>query len=124
MGRAAASAAQASDRMPRIMSDPKTPSQADSAGAASGSAQDAPLVGELRELIVSSLNLQDVPGDVSAETELYGGGLGLDSIDILEVALVVSKRYGLQLRANDGNNVEIFRSLGSLAAYVAVHRTK
>lgn len=94
------------------------------AGPASGSGQDSGLVDELCALIVSSLNLADVPSDTNSDTPLYGDGLGLDSIDILEIALVVSKRYGLQLRADDGNNAEIFRSLGSLAAYVAAHRTK
>jgi acyl carrier protein len=83
-----------------------------------------PLIDELRELIISSLNLNEVPADVSAQTALYGDGFGLDSIDILEVALVVSKRYGLQLRADDGNNVKIFSSLGSLADYIGEHRTK
>jgi acyl carrier protein len=101
-----------------------TPLHAAEGDPASRSDQDSELVGELRALIVSSLNLQDVPADTSADTPLYGDGLGLDSIDILEIALVVSKRYGLQLRADDGNNAEIFRSLGSLAAYVAAQRTK
>jgi acyl carrier protein len=82
------------------------------------------LVDELGTLVVSCLNLEDVPAQIDASTPLYGDGLGLDSIDILEVALVVSKRYGLQLRADDGNNAEIFRSLGTLAGYVAAHRTK
>ena len=100
------------------------PRHSEAAGVASGSGPDSLLVGELRELIVSSLNLEDVPPDAGADTPLYGEGLGLDSIDILEIALVVSKRYGLQLRADDGNNAEIFRSLGSLAAYVAAQRTK
>jgi acyl carrier protein len=85
---------------------------------------EAALVGELQLLIVSALNLQDVPATVDPETPLYGEGLGLDSIDILEVALVVSKRYGLQLRADDENNKAIFHCLGSLAKHIARHRTK
>jgi len=55
---------------------------------------------------------------------LYGEGLGLDSIDILEVALVTSKRYGLQLKADNENNHQIFSSLRSLTEYVAIHKTR
>ncbi len=89
---------------------------------ASGQAPD--LQEEIRDLIVSSLNLTELPADISGDTPLYGEGLGLDSIDILEVALLVSKRYGLQLRADDGNNVQIFKTLGSLAKHIAANRTK
>ena len=55
---------------------------------------------------------------------VFGDGLGLDSIDILEVALEVSQRYGFQLRSDDENNQKIFQNLRSLAAHVAQHRTK
>jgi acyl carrier protein len=55
---------------------------------------------------------------------LYGEGLGLDSIDILEVALIVSKQYGIQLRADASENQQIFRSLRHLAEHIAAHRTK
>ena len=82
------------------------------------------MVDELVALVVSSLNLPEKPADTGPDTPLYGEGLGLDSIDILEIALVVSKRYGLQLRADDQNNAKIFQSLGSLAAYIAANRTK
>lgn len=82
------------------------------------------MVDELVALIVSSLNLPEKPPDTGPDTPLYGEGLGLDSIDILELALVVSKRYGLQLRADDQNNAKIFQSLGSLAAYISANRTK
>ena len=61
---------------------------------------------------------------VAWDDPLYGGGLGLDSIDILEVALEVSKRYGFQLRADNEDNVRIFRSLATLAAHIAQNRTK
>ena len=53
---------------------------------------------------------------------LYGEGLGLDSIDILEVALVVSQRYGFQMRSDDEDNVRIFKSLASLAQHIGAHR--
>jgi acyl carrier protein len=79
---------------------------------------------ELAELIVQALNLDLAPAAIDSQAALYGEGLGLDSIDILEIALVVSKRYGIQLRADSEENGEIFRSLGHLAAYIAAHRTK
>ena len=82
------------------------------------------LEGELAELIVAALNLEVPSGQIDSEAPLYGEGLGLDSIDILEIALVVSKHYGVQLRAEDAANTQIFRSLRHLAAYVAAHRTK
>lgn len=82
------------------------------------------LEGELAELIVAALNLEVPAGQIDPEARLYGEGLGLDSIDILEIALVVSKQYGVQLRADDAENTQIFRSLHHLAAYVAAHRTK
>jgi acyl carrier protein len=80
---------------------------------------------ELAALIVGELNLEDVQLDtLSAETPLYGDGLGLDSIDILEIALLISKKYGFELRSDNPDNQKIFASLGSLAAYVAAHRVK
>ena len=84
----------------------------------------AALERELAHLVVEALNLDVQPDDIAADAPLYGEGLGLDSIDILEVALVVSKKYGFQLRSDDENNTRIFESLGSLAAHVAAHRTK
>lgn len=81
------------------------------------------LLRELAALLVSELNLETSPEDIAADTPLYGEGLGLDSIDILELALVVSKRYGLQLRSDDENNQRIFASLGSLADHIAANRT-
>lgn len=81
------------------------------------------LLGEVAELVVSALNLETAPADIDPDEPLYGEGLGLDSIDILEVALVVSKRYGLQLRADQEDNTSIFRSLRSLAEHIASQRT-
>jgi acyl carrier protein len=78
---------------------------------------------ELAELIVAALNLEVSASAIDPQARLYGEGLGLDSIDILEIALVVSKHYGVQLRADDAANTQIFRSLRHLAAYVAAHRT-
>jgi acyl carrier protein len=77
---------------------------------------------ELAMLITQALNLEVAPGDIDPAAPLYGEGLGLDSIDILEVALVVSQRYGFQLRSDDEDNVRIFTSLASLADHIAAHR--
>ena len=79
---------------------------------------------EVAQLIVEALNLETRPEEIAADAPLYGEGLGLDSIDILEIALVVSKKYGFQLRSDDENNVQIFQSLGSLVSHIATHRTK
>lgn len=79
---------------------------------------------ELAQLLVEALNLDVAPQDIDPEAPLYGEGLGLDSIDILEVALIVSKRYGVHLRADDQQNQRIFRSLRYLAEYIGAHRTK
>ena len=81
------------------------------------------LQAEVAGLIVSALNLDIQPGEINADDPLYGEGLGLDSIDILEVALEVSKRYGFQLRADNDDNVRIFRSLRSLTDHIAAQRT-
>ena len=85
---------------------------------------DAALLLEVAELVVTALNLEVAPADVQADEALYGDGLGLDSIDILEIALVVSKHYGLQLRADQDDNHAIFHSLRSLSDHIAVHRSK
>jgi acyl carrier protein len=77
---------------------------------------------EVAALLVEALNLEIAPDAIDPEAPLYGEGLGLDSIDILEVALVVSQRYGFQLRSDDENNVRIFRSLASLAEHIAANR--
>ena len=80
---------------------------------------------EIKELIVATMSLEDIEaGDIDAEAPLFNEGLGLDSIDILEVALVVSKQYGFQLRSDDDDNVRIFQSLRSLSQHIAQHRVK
>ena len=86
---------------------------------------DAPaLEREIAQLIVKGLNLPMQPEEIDPEAPLYGEGLGLDSIDILEIALIVSKQYGIQLRADAAENQQTFRSLRHLAEYIAAHRTK
>ena len=86
------------------------------------SGQQADLQREVAELIVQALNLDVAPEDIKADEPLYGDGLGLDSIDVLEIALVVSKRYGLQLRADNDDNHRIFSSLASLTDHIAQHK--
>ena len=77
---------------------------------------------EVAALLVEALNL-DIPADtIDPQAPLYGEGLGLDSIDILEVALVVSQRYGFQLRSDDEDNIRIFTSLASLTEHITTHR--
>ncbi len=77
---------------------------------------------EVATLLVEALNLEIAADAIDPQAPLYGEGLGLDSIDILEVALVVSQRYGFQLRSDDEDNVRIFRSLASLADHIAANR--
>jgi len=81
------------------------------------------LLDEIAELIVRELNLQDIdPQDIDPDARLFGEGLGLDSIDALELALAISKTYGVKIRSSDDRNVEIFSSLRSLADYVSENR--
>ena len=89
-----------------------------------GRPADEALVREIAGQIVTALNLDIAAEDIDPQAPLYREGLGLDSIDILEVALVVSRRYGFKLRDDDQDNARIFRSLASLAETVAARRTK
>ena len=77
---------------------------------------------EVADLLVEALNLDIAADSIDPQAPLYGEGLGLDSIDILEVALVVSQRYGFQLRSDDEDNLRIFTSLASLSEHIAAHR--
>lgn len=79
---------------------------------------------EIAEILVEALNLDVIAIEIDPDAPLYGEGLGLDSIDILEVALVVSKRYGLQLKSDSEDNHRIFSSLRNLTEHVAIHKTK
>ena len=81
-----------------------------------------PVQSEVAALLVEALNLDIAPETIDPDAPLYGEGLGLDSIDILEVALVVSQRYGFQMRSDDEDNVRIFTSLASLAEHIGAHR--
>ena len=82
------------------------------------------LLPEVAELIISALNLDMAPGEIAADEPLFGDGLGLDSIDVLEIALVISKQYGFQLKSDNEDNIRIFSSLRALTTYIASQRTK
>lgn len=94
------------------MSDPLAPATVDA------------LLPEVAALIIEALNLEMGPEEIDADAPLFGEGLGLDSIDVLEIALVISKRYGFQLRSDDADNTRIFSSLRALTAHIASQRTK
>ena len=79
---------------------------------------------ELARLIVVTLNLEVRAEDIDPNAALYGEGLGLDSIDILEIALAASKSFGVKLRSDDENNRRIFSSLRSLSQHIQQHRAR
>lgn len=81
------------------------------------------IVPELIALIIDALNLEVAAQEVDPDGPLYGDGLGLDSIDMLEIALVISKRYGFQMRSDNENNEKIFASPRALALHIAQNRT-
>ena len=78
---------------------------------------------EVARMIVSALNLESIAAeDIEPEAPLFGGALGLDSIDALELALAISKQYGFELRSDDDNNPRIFASLRNLAQHIDSRR--
>jgi len=79
---------------------------------------------EIAELIVQALSLEVKPQDIDPVAALYGDEYGLDSIDMLEIAVAVSTRYGVELRSDDVESKNVFASLRSLASYVAEHRSQ
>jgi acyl carrier protein len=83
------------------------------------------LINELRSLLVEELLLEDIePEDIHPDEPLFGEGLGLDSIDALEIAVLLDRRYGIKITAEDNRNQAIFASLSSLAEFIAANRTK
>lgn len=82
------------------------------------------LMREVAELIVEALNLDRQADEVVPDEPLYGDGLGLDSIDMLEISLVISKRFGFQLRSDAESNEQTYASLRSLTMHIASQRTK
>jgi acyl carrier protein len=79
---------------------------------------------EVATLIVSALSLEILPEEIAPEEPLFGAGLGLDSIDALELALAISKAFGVQLRSDDERNHRIFTSLRTLSAHIEKHRAR
>ena len=78
---------------------------------------------ELAHLIVESLNLEGVsPDEIEPEARLFGEGLGLDSLDMLELSMAVEQKYGVKLRSDDPDNAKIFASLRSLSQHIQLHR--
>lgn len=83
------------------------------------------LIDELRLLLIEELLLEDIePEDILADEPLFGEGLGLDSIDALEIAVLLDRQYGIKITAEDNRNQAIFASLSSLAEFIAANRTK
>ena len=78
---------------------------------------------EVAKLIVETLNLDVSANEIEPEAALFGEGLGLDSIDALELAMAISKQYGFQLRSDDSNNEQIFSSLRALTDHIEKNRT-
>jgi acyl carrier protein len=78
---------------------------------------------EVATLIVDTLNLDNAPEEIVPDQPLFREGLGLDSIDALELAMAISRTYGFQLRSDDGDNDKIFASLAALTAHIEANRT-
>lgn len=82
------------------------------------------LVLQLKEQIIETLNLEEItPDDIENDAPLFGDGLGLDSIDALELIVILDKYYGIKL-ATPAEAKKIFTSINDIAAYVAKNRTK
>ena len=78
---------------------------------------------ELARLIVESLNLEGVAAEeIEPDAPLFGAGLGLDSLDMLELSMAVEQKYGVKLRSDDPENAKIFASLRSLSGHVQQYR--
>ncbi len=83
------------------------------------------LVAELKTLFIEGLHLEDVNAeDIGADEPLFGEGLGLDSIDALEIAVLLDRQYGVKITSEDERNQEIFASLNALAEFVTENRSK
>jgi len=79
----------------------------------------------VKSLIVEALMLEDVqPGEIDDDAPLFGEGLGLDSIDALELAIAIDKRFGVKIEAEDERNRETFRSVAALAAHIAANKIR
>ena len=80
---------------------------------------------ELKKLIIDALVLEDVtPDDIETDAPLFNEGLGLDSIDSLDLSMVLEERYGVSASEDSAENRASFASVSALAAFVAAHRTR
>ena len=79
---------------------------------------------EVAQLLVDALHLEITAENIQPEEPLFGDGLGLDSIDALEIALAISRTYGFELKSEEGRAHQIFASLRNLTRYIDTHRTK
>lgn len=78
------------------------------------------LVQSIKELIIEALDLEDItPEDIQEDEPLFDGGLGLDSIDALELGMALQTKFGVKINAEDENTREYFRSVSNLARFVA-----
>lgn len=83
------------------------------------------LVAELKTLFIDGLHLEDISAEeIGADEPLFGEGLGLDSIDALEIAVLLDRQYGVKITSEDDRNQAIFASLNSLAEFVTENRSK
>jgi acyl carrier protein len=83
------------------------------------------LIREIKELIIACLDLEDItPEDIKTDEPLFGTGLGLDSIDALELGLSIYKKYDIKLNSHSEETREIFRSVASLASYIEANKSK
>lgn len=83
------------------------------------------LINELKHLMIDGLNLEDVePQDIDLDEPLFGDGLGLDSIDALEVSVLLDRKYGVRISSGDKRNPEIFASLRALSEFVEENRVR
>ena len=85
---------------------------------------DKELLHEVASLLVEALNLEIAPEAIAPQEPLYGDGLGLDSIDALELAIAIDKMFGVKIESTSEQNREIFRNVSSLAAHIALHKTR
>lgn len=79
---------------------------------------------EVAQLLIDALHLEMTAGEIGPEEPLFGEGLGLDSIDALEIALAISRTYGFELKSEEGRAHQVFASLRNLTRYIDTHRTK
>lgn len=87
--------------------------------------KEAVVIDELKTLLIDELNLEDIsPADIDETAPLFREGLGLDSIDALELAVILDQKYGVKIKSDDERNADIFSSLGALADFVSENRTR